>query len=644
MSGVQLFKNRTDAGLQLTESLKKFSLNANVIILALPRGGVPVAHQISKTLHIPYEVLIVRKLGHPLHEEYGIGAITENGFYWLNPQASGVDSIPQEKIQSLVEKEKKEIKRRISLYRHERPLPDLKNKTVILVDDGLATGVTARVGARFVRSLGAKKVILAVPVGSVDTISEISEDFDKIICPHQITNFMAVGHHYWDFEQVSDEEVLQILSPNSNWKKSLKSLSTAKDLHEIIEKIKDSRIVMLGESSHGTQEFYEWRRWISQELIVNHGFNFIAVEGDWPACEELNCFIHSQSPTLSARSALRHFRRWPTWMWANTEILKFTEWLKSYNDKNSTDNRVGFHGLDVYSFFESMDEVIRLLEKIEPELAAITKKNYECFNAFFRDERSYAKSLYHFPEGCQEQVVETLARVLHMRLNKSTHRQALFDLQQNARIVKNAENYYRTMIHGDEDSWNVRDRHMMETLNHLLERYGSNSKAIIWAHNTHIGDYRATDMLKEGQVNIGGLAREQWGEDEVSLIGFGTYEGEVIASEAWDGPVQVMPVPSGLPGSYEELFHETCDELELKSAFIWLKDKDIKHGDLQKIRGHRAIGVVYHPAYERHGNYVPTSLSSRYDGFIFIDETHALTPLLQKFDRKELPETWPRGV
>ena len=331
MSGMQLFQDRKEAGFKLAESMKKYSdtRKGDIVILALPRGGVPIASEISKVLHIPFDILIVRKLGHPMHKEYGIGAITENGFYWLDPKARGVDQIPQNTIQSIIKKEKDEIQRRVSLYRNERSLPQLKGKTVIIVDDGLATGVTARVGARFIKTLGAKRVVLAVPVGARDTIESLETDFDEIICPHQIENFMAVGHHYWDFEQVSDEQVLKHLPRLSNWKNSLIGLSTGKDLHRIIDKIKDSKIVMLGESTHGTQEFYEWRRWISQELIVNHGFNFIAVEGDWPACEELNCFIHSQSLTLTARAVLHHFNRWPTWMWANTEILKFTEWLKS---------------------------------------------------------------------------------------------------------------------------------------------------------------------------------------------------------------------------------------------------------------------------------------------------------------------------
>jgi erythromycin esterase len=245
--------------------------------------------------------------------------------------------------------------------------------------------------------------------------------------------------------------------------------------------------------------------------------------------------------------------------------------------------------------------------------------------------------------GCEREVMETLQDLLALRLNGLSDREeALFDAQQNARIVANAENYYRTMIRANEDCWNVRDRHMTDTLGVLLERYGSESKAIVWAHNTHIGDYRATPMATYGQINIGGLARERWGKEQVALAGFGTFEGKVVASHAWDGPIEVLSVPPGRAGSYEALFHEAATVTG--SEALVLPDLEQAEEELSDIRGHRAIGVVYQPAHERLGNYVPTSLSNRYDSFVFIDKTTALDPLIQEFDREELPETWPAGL
>lgn len=414
-----------------------------------------------------------------------------------------------------------------------------------------------------------------------------------------------------------------------------------KDLSGLIEKLSQAKVVMLGESSHGTQEFYEWRRLISEELIANHGFNFIAVEGDWPPSAELNRYVHSETRKESARMALAHFQRWPTWMWANTEIMKLTQWMKTHNESRPKENRVSFFGLDVYSLFESIDEVLKQLRIIDPELAREVKESYQCFASFKRDERAYVKHLKFFPESCEKQVLYVLENLLSQRLEMiKDHAEELFDVEQNARIAKNAEDYYRTMILGDDDSWNVRDRHMIETLEILLKRFGPESKGIVWAHNTHIGDYRATNMVADGQINIGGLAREKWGADRVALLGFATYQGEVVASTAWDGPTKVMNVPPGQSASYEAHFHAAAQELRENTFYLWLKENS-KVSTLSQVLGHRAIGVVYNPASELLGNYVPTSLSQRYDGFIFIDRTTALNPFVQEFKREEIPETWP---
>ncbi|MCM2353813.1 MAG: erythromycin esterase family protein [Pseudobdellovibrio sp.] len=410
------------------------------------------------------------------------------------------------------------------------------------------------------------------------------------------------------------------------------------DLAPLIEKIKDKKIVMLGESSHGTHEFYEWRRLISQELIQKHGFSFIAVEGDWPPSMVLNNFIKHGDSTIS--KTLKSFNRWPTWMWANTEIIKLGHWLQDHNLNTSLKQKVGFHGLDVYSLFDSMDMVVKELMTIDPDAADKARNLYTCFDPYQRNEKRYAKSLFQIPEGCKKATLKALDETLKIRLKDLTKYENLFDAQQNARIVKNAEAYYSTMIHGDEDSWNVRDRHMMETLNHLLRYYGPHSKAIVWAHNTHIGDHRATDMVSEGLVNLGGIAREQWGH-QLALVGFSTYEGDVMASRAWDGKAEVMRVPPGRDKTYEKFFHNACETLNRNTLLMWLEPFS-ENSPLTKVFGHRAIGVVYNPEFER-GNYVPTALSQRYDAFIFVDRSNAIIPIPQDFAHDEIPETWPRG-
>ncbi|MBC7537405.1 MAG: erythromycin esterase family protein [Bacteriovorax sp.] len=431
----------------------------------------------------------------------------------------------------------------------------------------------------------------------------------------------------------------------------LTGYSDHSDLRPLIDSIKNKKIVMLGESSHGTKEFYEWRSTISKELLLNHGFNFISVEGDWPPCQEVNKFIHGKNENKKdiskigespADQVLSHFSRWPTWMWANSEAAELITWLRALNSGNQ--NPYGFYGLDVYSLYESIDRVTKLLNQIDPQLAMKAKSFYSCFDSYRHDEKAYARSLFAIPEGCKKEVLSALNETLEYKLkNIKDQDEALFDAIQNARIVCNAENYYRAMVLAEEDSWNVRDTHMMDTLNMLLKHYGPDAKGIVWAHNTHIGDYRATDMLIHGQVNIGGLARQKYGKEKVALVGFSTYTGSVIASHSWDGPVQVLPIPKAIEKSVESEFHNAIPKVGSQDFYV-LFDNEPEFSPLVETRGQRAIGVVYHPPSEHRGNYVPTILSDRYDAFVFFDETRPLTPLKVEVDYDKFPETYPYGT
>lgn len=415
-----------------------------------------------------------------------------------------------------------------------------------------------------------------------------------------------------------------------------KPFQKKEDLSALIESIKDKKIVMLGESSHGTSEFYKWRMEISRELIENHGFNFIAVEGDWPPCQKINSFVRQNDSAQDPLSVLKNFSRWPTWMWGNYEVLSLMEWMSEFNQNTFSDDlKVGFHGLDVYSLYESISEMGALLSKIDPDLADKVMRYYSCFEPYLHDEKAYARSLFKYPDGCQSQVAEALFELFKKKVND-------LEILQNGYIIEQAERYYRSMVTG-EDSWNIRDQHMMTTLDRLLHHYGPESKGIVWAHNTHIGDYRATDMVFQGQVNIGGLAREKWGRDNVSLIGMTTYTGSVIASHAWDGAIEVMNIPAAKSGSLEDLLHQAIPQVGL-SQYYFLLDQVSPESSLHDFRGHRAIGVVYHPAHESHGNYVPTKLTQRYDGMVFFDVTSALTPLRMEFDPQKIPETYPFGA
>ena len=410
-------------------------------------------------------------------------------------------------------------------------------------------------------------------------------------------------------------------------------------LKSLINSVKDKKIVMIGEASHGTQDYYKWRQLISQELITQHGFNFISVEGDWPACQRINQFIKGQEHGDSHK-ILSTFDRWPTWMWANLELVWFTDWLKEWNEK--ADPKVSFYGLDIYSFYESVDLVLSTLRTIDPDLAKLAEQKYACLEPFRHDEKLYAKSLFKTPEGCKKQVLDVLKETLEKKIHTSNRSETWFDIQQNAQIVANAENYYRAMVFGEEDSWNVRDKHMMSTIEMLLEHHGTGSKAIVWAHNTHVGDYRATDMVTSGHLNIGGLAREIFGNENVGLIGFGSYDGSVTASYMWNGPILKYDIPEARPGSVENACHQVIGNVGCSDFYLMFDPFD--HGSpLNQVMDHRAIGVVYDPDIEHRGNYVPTSLSNRYDAFIFIDRSNSLTPIQAHFDKKKFPETYPFG-
>jgi erythromycin esterase len=421
--------------------------------------------------------------------------------------------------------------------------------------------------------------------------------------------------------------------------KSAHPLHDKQGIGPLVRSLKDKKIVMLGEASHGTKEFYEWRQHITQELIMNHGFNFVAVEGDWPPCQKINRFVRGNEEGTSF-DVLSSFNRWPTWMWANTEFLTFVDWLKGWNEHNSSP--VGFHGLDVYSFYDSIDQVLFKLKTIDPQLALIAAQKYGCLDAYRHDEKSYARSLFKTPEGCKQEIIDVLNFALKAKLTSTSYQDDWFDVEQNARIVKNAENYYRAMIFGEEDSWNVRDNHMMSTLETLLEHYGVGAKTIVWEHNTHIGDYRATDMVTNGQVNIGGLAREIFGAENVALVGFGTYSGTVTASYMWNGPTITYDLPEARPGSVEHACHSVIGNVT-SDDFYLVFDPANHASALNDVKGHRAIGVVYDPDIEHRGNYVPTSLANRYDAFIYLDHTNAVHPLGVRPDSHKFPETYPNG-
>lgn len=408
-----------------------------------------------------------------------------------------------------------------------------------------------------------------------------------------------------------------------------------------MERIGDARVVLLGEASHGTHEYYTWRAKITKRLIKEKGFNFIGVEGDWPDCYSINRYVKNyDSSGKSSLKVLNKFHRWPTWMWANWEIAALMDWLKEHNKDKSYNNQVGFYGLDVYSLWESLDVIRDYLEKNDPEALATAEKAFQCFEPYDREGQDYAASTRFAPETCEKEVLDLLRQIRERASLYNSDPEGPFNAEQNAMVAVNAERYYRAMITGGPDSWNIRDIHMTDTLERLLHFYGSKSKAVIWEHNTHIGDARATNMHRGGLVNTGQLARERWGNDNTVLVGFGSYEGSVIAGRSWGAEMQEMKVPKARPNSWEAILHNS---LPVNKLII---TRNIQDSPLmQKRHDHRAIGVVYDPDLESYGNYVSSDIAKRYDAFMYLDQSQALHPIpAVKTKRRETPETFPWGI
>lgn len=415
--------------------------------------------------------------------------------------------------------------------------------------------------------------------------------------------------------------------------------------------IGDARYVLIGEATHGTHEFYEERARITQRLIVEKGFNAVAVEADWPDAYRVNRFVRDQGDDADAVQSLQGFQRFPSWMWRNTDVVNFVDWLRSYNDGFEPDDKVGFYGLDLYSLFTSMDEVLHYLEGVDPAGARAARWRYSCFDQYQDDSERYAYAAgIGISESCENAVIAQLQALQqhalsYMQRDSGDAHDAFFYAQQNARLVINAEAYYRTMFRGRVSSWNLRDRHMAETLDalsgHVEARVGRPAKVVIWEHNSHVGDARATEISRIGEWNVGQLARERYG-DEARLIGFSTYEGWVTAATEWGGPAEHKQVRPALPGSYEEVFHAAG----IERFMLDLRRDSPARETLMERRLQRAIGVLYRPKTERQSHYLHSQLPQQFDAMLHFDHTTAVKPLeeVSRLSGGEAPETFPEGI
>jgi len=426
--------------------------------------------------------------------------------------------------------------------------------------------------------------------------------------------------------------------------------NTAGNFDPLLDQISDAHFVLLGEASHGTHEFYKARAEITKQLIREKRFDAVAVEADWPDAYRVNRFVRGRSADADAEEALSDFKRFPTWMWRNADVLAFVGWLREHNERNKT--QAGFYGLDLYSLFTSVEAVLKYLGKVDPEAAKRARQRYSCFEAFGEDTQAYGYSAASgMVEPCEPEVVKQLIDLQrhagdYLSRDGQIAEDEFFFAEQNARLIKNAEEYYRSMFRGRVSSWNLRDRHMVETLQalvaHLQRQLGRSPRVVLWAHNSHLGDARHTQMGERGEWNVGQLVREHFGDDAV-LVGFTTHTGTVSAASEWDAPVERKRVRPSMPGSYEKLFHDTG----LPRFYLNLHANDELEYDLSEPpRLERAIGVIYLPQTERLSHYFHAWLSKQFDAVLHFDETRAVEPLERTphWRAGEAPETYPSGL
>jgi protein-L-isoaspartate(D-aspartate) O-methyltransferase len=407
----------------------------------------------------------------------------------------------------------------------------------------------------------------------------------------------------------------------------------------LFDRFADRRVVLLGEASHGTSEFYRARAAITRHLIENHGFSIVAVEADWPDAAAVDQYVRHRSPRPAAEPP---FQRFPTWMWRNSDVADFVEWMRSYNDGKEGLRQAGFYGLDIYNMSASIGAVLAYLDEIDPEAAVVARERYGCLTPWQKEPSTYGRAV--LSEGyrkCEEAVIRQCRELLEKRLDYAGHDgDSFLDAAQNARLIASAERYYRIMYYGGAESWNLRDTHMFETLGHVLEARGPKSKAVVWAHNSHVGDARHTEMgLMREELNIGQLCKQRFG-DACASVGFGTHAGTVAAACDWDGDMEVKDVRPSHRDSYERLFHDAgIDRFLLDTR----RDEAVRRGLLPS-RPERFIGVIYRPDTEFMSHYAEASLPKQFDAFIWFDWTTAVTPLGPEHGRTGVPDTYPFGL
>ncbi|MEV4239115.1 MULTISPECIES: erythromycin esterase family protein [unclassified Nocardia] len=653
-----IFRNRHEAGRVLAGLLEHYRGDPDVLVLGLPRGGISVAWEVAAALSAPMDALVVRKLGAPGHPEFAIGALSTGGRIVLNEDMVRALRLTADQVRGIARDEAQEMIRREAAYRADRGPIEVAGRTVILVDDGLATGASMFAAIEVIRAGEPKRIVVALPAAPESTCLELGASVDEMVCATMPSPFRAVGEWFWDFTQVTDAQVRTLLGisttgvavPPVDTAATIRAaaidapegLPTTQVLEEIIG---DARFVLIGESSHGTHEFYRARAAITRWLIEEKGFTAVAAEADWPDAYRVNQYVHGRGSDSTAEQALRGFDRFPTWMWRNTEVHDFVIWLRVHNGEQQHDDQpqAGFYGLDLYSLHRSMHKVVDYLDRGDPQAAQRAKIRYGCFDYVAGDDgQAYGfAAAFGAGKSCEAQVIRQLLELQRVEIARGELEafgaDELFNALRNAWSVRDAEAYYRAMFGDRMSLWNLRERHMADTLDalvaHLGRDDGTPARIVVWANNSHVGDARATELGSEGELSLGQLIRERHG-DACRIIGFSTCSGTVTAAPEWGGPAIRETIRPALSSSMEELLHDTGNPEFLLRMDIPGEATDL----LRQPRLQRAIGVVYRPAAERRSHYLHTRPADQFDALIHIDSTTAIEPLEPKGQRAHDPE------
>ncbi|HET9373001.1 MAG TPA: erythromycin esterase family protein, partial [Vicinamibacterales bacterium] len=621
--------------------------------------------EIANAIGAPLDVFLVRKIGVPGHPELAMGALAEGGIVVRHEHLIREIGVPHALVNQVIARERLELDRRDRQYRSGPNPPHVRDRIVLLVDDGLATGATMEAAILALREQQPAKIVVAAPVGARETCARLSRLADEVECLEMPAQFEAVGVWYEDFAETSDEEVRRLLDGAGHGAPAGKDdrpaagevvrrgaiplTGGADDYDRLVAGVGDAQLVLIGEASHGTHEFYRERALITKRLIVECGFSAVAVEADWPDAYRVNRYVRGAGPDREAVDALGDFKRFPAWMWRNADVLDFVGWLRSHNERHRS-SPVGFYGLDLYSLHASMQAVLRYLATVDPDAARRAAARYACFDRFSGDPHAYGYATeIGLAPSCEREAVAQLVELHRQRAEYATRDGRVapddyFFAEQNARLVTNAEAYYRSVVQGGVESWNRRDRHMFDTLMALAGFLGpaaSPARIVVWAHNSHLGDARATDMGTRGELNLGQLVRERFRNAAVN-VGFTTDRGTVTAATGWDGPALRRHVRPSLPGSVERLFHETG----IARFLLPLRTDLALASALATPRLERAIGVIYQPETERRSHYFHVRFAEQFDYAIHIDETRAVEPLerTSMWQQGELAETYPSGL